>query len=124
MAFGLTGCAFGPTALARNQVEYNQVIKTTTDTAPRWSLGVETRSLLHALYFVSHGIDVPAEHAVLDLSVRDRLLTCIAGTENARADPHLPRRISWERQPACGSLRPMLLAMSGFIPGRLKRLAT
>ena len=43
---------------------------------------------------------------VLHLSVRDRLITAVAGTEIARADPHLARRISWERQPACGNLRP------------------
>ena len=43
---------------------------------------------------------------VLDLSVRDRLIACVAGTQIARADPHLARRTSWERQPACGTLRP------------------
>ena len=31
VAVGVTGCAFGPKALARNHVEYNQVIKTTTE---------------------------------------------------------------------------------------------
>ena len=43
---------------------------------------------------------------VLDLSVRDQLIACVAGTKIARADPHLARQISWERQPACGNLRP------------------